>query len=122
MTGFTRRNTLAVLVVLVLTALQSSTSANHSWNGYHWARTQPTVLVTLGDNLSETWAPYLASASADWDLGLGDPRSWPAYTWDVLDLSIVAGQANPRNCRPTAGRVEVCNAAYGRTNWLGIAT
>src|SRR5688572_31754287 len=24
-------------------------------------------------------------------------------------------------CRPTAGRIEVCNAAYGNNGWLGIA-
>jgi len=39
----------------------------------------------------------------------------------VLDLLKVAGGANPRNCRPTSGRIEVCNATYGNTGWLGIA-
>jgi len=33
----------------------------------------------------------------------------------------VAGQANPKNCRPTSGRVEVCNAKYGNNGWLGLA-
>lgn len=26
-----------------------------------------------------------------------------------------------RNCRPTAGRDEICNATYGNTGWLGVA-
>src|SRR5215216_6945486 len=34
---------------------------------------------------------------------------------------IVAGQAKSKNCRPTSGRVEVCNGAYGNNGWLGIA-
>ena len=28
---------------------------------------------------------------------------------------------DPRRCRPTAGRVEVCNGTYGVNGWLGIA-
>ena len=36
-------------------------------------------------------------------------------------LEKVAGGTTPKNCRPTAGRIEVCNARYGRNGWLGIA-
>lgn len=39
---------------------------------------------------------------------------------DVLDLTKVVGGA--RNCRPTSGRVEVCNKSYGQNGWLGIAS
>jgi hypothetical protein len=40
----------------------------------------------------------------------------------VLNLTKVAGSVtNPRNCRPTSGRIEVCNAKYGSTGWLGVA-
>ena len=38
-----------------------------------------------------------------------------------LNLVKVAGGTKPRNCRPTAGRIEVCNATYGNNGWLGIA-
>ena len=31
------------------------------------------------------------------------------------------GGSNPASCLPTAGRIEVCNAAYGTNGWLGIA-
>lgn len=34
---------------------------------------------------------------------------------------MVAGGTSPKNCKPTTGRVEVCNSAYGRNGWLGIA-
>jgi hypothetical protein len=52
----------------------------------------------------------LARASSDWSQST------------VLDTTIVAGSANPKNCRPTAGRVEVCNSTYGNNGWLGIAS
>jgi hypothetical protein len=33
----------------------------------------------------------------------------------------VAGGTDPSTCSPTSGRIEVCNAAYGNTGWLGLA-
>jgi hypothetical protein len=39
----------------------------------------------------------------------------------VLDTAIVPGGTSPRRCRPTSGRVEVCNERYGFNGWLGIA-
>ncbi len=39
----------------------------------------------------------------------------------VLDTTIVAGGTSPKACRPTTGRVEVCNANYRNTGWLGVA-
>lgn len=90
-------------------ALSASALANHSWGSYHWARTSNPFTLKLGDNVSSTWDAHLATTSADWSLS------------SVLDTTIVAGGTKPRNCRPTAGRVEVCNASYGSNGWLGIA-
>jgi hypothetical protein len=84
-------------------------SANHSWGGYHWARTQNPFTLKTGDNVDSTWDAYLDEAIIDWNQSA------------VLDLQKVAGGAKPRNCRPTAGRIEVCNATYGNNGWLGIA-
>jgi hypothetical protein len=40
----------------------------------------------------------------------------------VLETWITAGGvANPKNCKPTGGRVEVCSARYGFNGWLGLA-
>ena len=40
----------------------------------------------------------------------------------VLDTTLVTGSnPRPKNCKPVSGRVEVCNASYGNTGWLGIA-
>jgi len=39
----------------------------------------------------------------------------------VLNLTRVTGGTSPKSCRPTRGRIEVCNTKYGNTGWLGIA-
>ncbi len=83
-------------------------SASHSWNNYHWARTTPSFNLKLGDNLTSIWDPYLITTSIDWT------------TSTVLNTEIVPTKSNS-NCRVTNGRVEVCNRKYGNTGWLGIA-
>ncbi|MBI3761599.1 MAG: hypothetical protein HY260_07020, partial [Chloroflexi bacterium] len=98
----------AVVVLFALAAFPISASANHSWGNYHWARTSNPFTLKLGDNLSSNWDPYLATTSSDWSLST------------VLDTTIVAGQAKA-NCRPSTGRVEVCNKTYGNNGWLGLA-
>jgi hypothetical protein len=86
-------------------------SANHSWNGYHWARTSNPFTLKLGDNVSSQWDPILATTASDWSQST------------VLDTVIgTGGVTRPRNCKPTLGRVEVCNTTYGSNGWLGVAT
>jgi hypothetical protein len=87
----------------------SSASANHSWNGYHWARTSNPFTVQLGDNVSGSWDNMLRTASSDWSQS------------NVLDTSVVAGGTRPKPCKATLGRVEVCSGSYGNTGWLGVA-
>lgn len=84
-------------------------AGDHSWNGYHWARTANPFTLKVGDNVSSAWDAYLDEAIVDWSAS------------SVLDLTKVAGGTRPRNCRPTSGRIEVCNERYGNTGWLGIA-
>lgn len=88
----------------------ATAQASHSWGNYHWARTSNPFTLKLGDNVSSQWDSYLATTSSDWSKST------------VLDTTIVAGQARPKNCRPTTGRVEVCNATYGANGWLGVAS
>jgi len=99
-----------VLVVLTLSfgVLASTVSASHSWGGYHWSRTTSVLSLKLGDNLSSAWDPYLATASTDWSIS------------SVLETTVVSGLGG-RNCKPTSGRVEVCNRTYGKNGWLGLA-
>lgn len=97
-----------MLLVLLVSSLPLSVSANHSWNGYHWARTANPFTLKLGSNVSSSWSPYLMTASADWSVST------------VLDTVIVAGNGGV-SCKPTAGRIEVCNRKYGNNGWLGLA-
>ena len=104
-----RFNKLAAVTALVIVgAFASITYASHSWGGYHWARTSNPFTLKLGDNLSSAWKPRLATTTSDWSLS------------SVLDAVIVPG-ISQGNCRPTNGRVEVCNKAYGYNGWLGLA-
>src|SRR5215510_9324946 len=96
------------LSIFGLTVLLMPLNATHSWGGYHWARTANPFSLKLGDNLSSVWDPILVTTSNDWSQST------------VLDTTVVAG-ASRGKCRPTSGRVEVCNAAYGNNGWLGIA-
>ena len=98
---------LSLAVVLLGTA--SYVEASHSWGGYHWARTTSSFNLKLGNNLSSTWTPILSTSSFDWSQS------------SVLETQIVPGLTNPRTCKPTLGRVEVCNSKYGNNGWLGIA-
>jgi hypothetical protein len=104
-----KRLLLASFVIFTFVALTAVTSANHSWAGYHWARQSNPFTVKLGDNVSGPWESVLGTTASDWSQST------------VLDTVIVPGGARPRNCRPTSGRVEVCNDTYGNNGWLGIA-
>ncbi len=96
--------------VPMLGAFTAPAEASHSWGGYHWARTANPFTLRLGDNLSSTWKPILGTTSGDWTQS------------EVLNTTIVSGTTTARQCRATAGRVEVCNASYGKNGWLGVAS
>jgi hypothetical protein len=112
MSKVVRRHSRLLLVVLslvALTAIPAITIASHSWGGYHWARTSNPFTLKVGDNVNTTWDAYLNEAISDWSAS------------SVLNLTKVTGGTNPKNCRPTAGRIEACNSTYGNNGWLGIA-
>src|SRR3990167_7496233 len=83
--------------------------ADHSWGGYHWARTANPFTLELGDNVSSAWDSYLGTTANDWSLST------------VLDTVIKPGKTKPRTCKATTGRVEVCSEKYGFNGWLGVA-
>ena len=108
-----------LLVALSLVAFPALSHANHAWGNppYHWARAINSFTLNIGDNvrdsdISKPWYGYLTTTSAHWRGSA------------VLDTTIVPGGAtsDPKNCRPTSGRVEVCNYTYGKRGWLGVAS
>src|SRR5215212_2689537 len=90
----------AAVTILALVVFPSAAYANHSWGGYHWARTSNPFTIKLGDNVSGQWDSMLRTASTDWSKS------------NVLDTNVVAGSTTPKKCRPVSGRVEVCSADY----------
>ncbi len=105
-----RRSLIVVVTFLAVVAFANVAFSRHAWRKYHWARTSNPVTIKLGNNLNSTWSSYLSAASSDWSQS------------SVIDTTVVAGQSSPATCPPTSGRVEVCNANYGSTGWLGIAS
>jgi hypothetical protein len=97
------------LFLLAVVLFPSGLTANHSWGKYHWARSSNPLVLEIGDNVSSIWGGHLDTAVGDWNVS------------SVLSLGVVSGGSDPSTCPPTAGRVEVCNAAYGNTGWLGVA-
>jgi hypothetical protein len=103
--------TAAAAGLLAVTALASPVQANHSWSNYHWARTSNPFTIKLDRNLTSNWNTYLSVASSDWTAS------------SKLNTTVVTGSFGSKtSCTPTTGHVEVCNAAYGTTGWLGVAS
>lgn len=93
-----------------LVALATPVLASHSWGTYHWKRTTQELTVPVGDNVDSRWDSYLVTAVSDWNQST------------VINSPLVAGSTNPKNCRGVSGTIQVCNAKYGQTGWLGIAS
>lgn len=108
MTKLSLRHKLAIGAALAVMA--APVIAGHSWNNYHWKRTTTELTVPVGDNVNGVWDAHLNTAIADWN------RS------TVINSPEVTGSTNPKNCRPVAGTIQVCNGKYGFNGWLGIAS
>ena len=104
-----RRMIRAAAIVGALTVFAAVPRANHAWGNYHWGTTTGKVTLQTGDNVDSAWDAYLDEAIGDWNQSV------------VIELVKVTGGTRPKNCRPTAGRIEACSAAYGNNGWLGIA-
>ncbi len=102
------------IAVAAATTFAAPAFAGHSWADYHWARTSNPFTVPLGDNVK-------ATANSNWDGALGEASvDWTASS--VLDSPVTSGNGgNPKRCQAVNGRIEVCNARYGRNGWLGLA-
>ncbi|MGE5829108.1 MAG: hypothetical protein ACM30G_12230 [Micromonosporaceae bacterium] len=97
--------------VVAASLIGTPAQANHSWGNYHWARTANPFTIKLDRNVTSTWNSYLSTASSDWTAS------------SKLNTTIQTGSFGSRtSCTATTGHVEVCNAAYGTTGWLGVAS
>jgi len=106
-----RRLALAISVGLAGAIVTPAIHANHSWGGYHWARTTPQFTLKLGNNLTTAdWKAHLMQTSSDWNSGNS-----------AVLTAIVAGTSNKR-CAMVQGTTQVCNGTYGKNGWLGLAS
>lgn len=106
-----QRLAIAVSIGLACAATTTVALANHSWGGYHWARTTAQFTLKLGNNVTTSdWSSRLSRASSDWNSG-----NTPLLT------AITAGKSN-NNCSMVAGTTQVCNRTYGNNGWLGLAS
>jgi hypothetical protein len=104
-----RRHLLVILALAASAAFAAVAYANHSWGGYHWARTSNPFTLKLGDNLTTAdWKSHLSQTSRDWNSGQGTP---------VL-TAIAAVQSNKR-CSMVAGTTQVCNGSTAITAGSG---
>ena len=81
---------------------------NDDFGGKHWGSRRVPFTLPIGDNLTGDWESYANKAI----------RQWSAS--EQVDLELVSGGTSGKACKPSKGRVEICNADYGDTNWLGL--
>jgi hypothetical protein len=86
--------------------------ANHSWGDYHWGRTSNPLKLNIERQITSQWDSPYSGAVTDWEQS------------QILALTKPTGNAgvDPKKCTAIAGKVLVCNAAYGKRGWLGIAS
>ena len=105
----TRLTVVVAATSLAAVGLLSPAQADHSWGSYHWARTANPVPLVVGNNVTAAWAAEYTRSLTDWD------RS------KVLALT-EGVPTGAQRCSAVGGTLQVCNGAYGRNGWLGLAT
>ncbi len=98
-----------LFLLLLIFAISGPSMADHSWGKYKWKPSSIPFDLILGDNVNSDWDGYLVGVSTQWSVS------------SVLDTTVNPGSTDPMSCNPESGNVQVCNAAYGNTGWLGLA-
>jgi len=88
-------------------------SANHSWGGYHWARTSNPLVLRVNGSLTGSWGTYVNTALNDWN---------QSTVLNFSPTTYASTSVSARKCNPITGQVLVCNSTYGQRGWLGIAS
>lgn len=87
--------------------------ANHSWNGYHWARTTSSFNLQVIDSVSSSWDDELNRTLSEWS---------QSSKFDLIVTGYDSSRTTRRRCRAVAGKIRVCNSTYGYNGWLGLAS
>jgi hypothetical protein len=103
---------LAAIAVGSAFAALSVASADHAWSNYHWARTSNPFTLQVVNSMTSDWNATLTDVRADWNQST------------IVQTSTVAGDTSQKarkTCKPVAGKIRSCNAAYGYNGWIGLA-
>ena len=98
----TVRKLLLGLALAVTLALPSSAAANHSWNGWHWAKTSSSRTLVISDGVSGDWDTVFPGVRSDWNASL---------TGTGVSLALGSSGVN----------ITTQSKSWGNNGWLGLA-
>ena len=112
-----RKLALATLAAAIAVG-SASVQASHSWNGYHWARTTSsfnlqTLDSTTPGGTNANWPALLSTAASEWS---------QSNSLNLVTSSFDNSSQARRKCSAVPGKIRVCNQAYGKNGWLGLAS
>ena len=108
-----KRSTSWLLAALAAILVAAPAAADNAWGNYQWARTTPSFSLLVIDSVTAAWDEAFDGSIERWSES------------GVLDLSVTKiqeGKRHRRRCGMVDGQLRVCNAAYGKNGWLGLAT
>jgi hypothetical protein len=103
----------AAMFLLLTMSFSTVALADHSWGGYHWARTSNPFTVKVVDSNSANWDSALNLAIGDWTAS------------SVMNVQYEAGsdaKNTRKRCPMITGKIRSCNESYGFNGWLGLAS
>jgi len=111
--SFTSWVSYLLIVTLITLSLSQTIFADHSWGGYHWARTSNPFTVKVVDSNTSNWDVALGIAIGDWN---------SSSVMNVVGEAGDDAQRIRKRCPMVAGKIRSCNATYGYNGWLGLAS
>jgi hypothetical protein len=112
-----KHSALSAVVALVTVGAVSTALADHSWGDYHWARESNPFTLTIINSTTSAWDSYVNTA-----IGPFTGDDWADSS--VLNMVQTNGDESSktrRSCKGGSGTIRICNLAYGKNGWLGIA-
>jgi len=100
-------------IIAATAAFSGAANATHTWSDYHWARTSNPLPLEVVDSVSVDWQFEFTTSISEWNQS------------SKLDMRVTGADDSDRTrkrCQAGSGKMRVCNAAYGNTGWLGLAS
>ena len=102
-----------VLLMATYALVPTPTAASHVWGPYHWARTSSAIKhVPVRRLHSAVWITRYNTAVND----------WKKTSLTKIRAAFGSTGAASKTCAMVTGQITSCDASYGGTGWLGLAT